>query len=134
MLQRIEELLLSGEDFAIETTLTTRSYVAMVRKAQASGYKVSLIYIWLNSPQLAIQRVAERVSNGGHNIPTHVIERRYFRGIKNLFELFMPICDYWKITDNSDEPLINIARKEGFDSIIENAELWGAINKQVYGS
>ena len=134
MLQRIEELLLSGEDFAIETTLTTRSYVAMVRKAQASGYKVSLIYIWLNSPQLAIQRVAERVSNGGHNIPTHVIERRYFRGIKNLFELFMPICDVWLVADNSDNQLTQIAINSGFENLIENEELWETINKLAYGS
>ena len=134
MLQRIEELLLSGEDFAIETTLTTRSYVAMIRKAQASGYKVSLIYIWLNSPQLAIQRVAERVSNGGHNIPTHVIERRYFRGIKNLFELFMPICDVWLVADNSDNQLTQIAINSGFENLIENEELWETINKLAYGS
>ena len=133
MLQRIEELLLLGEDFAIETTLTTRSYVTMIQRAQTLGYKVSLIYIWLNSPQLAIQRVAERVRNGGHNIPTDVIERRYFRSIKNLFELFIPICDFWTITDNSNKMLTNIARKEGFDSVIENKELWESINKQVYG-
>ncbi len=134
MLQRIEELLLSGEDFAIETTLTTRSYVTMIHKARASGYKVSLIYIWLNSPQLAIQRVAERVRNGGHNIPTDVIERRYFRGIKNLFELFMPICDVWLVADNSDNQLTQIAINSGFENLIENEELWQTINKLAYES
>jgi len=93
MLQRIEELLILGDDFAIETTFATRSYGSLLNKAKALGYKVSLIYIWLNSPQLAMQRVTERVQNGGHNIPSDVIKRRYYRGIKNFFELFMPICD-----------------------------------------
>ena len=134
MLHRIEELLSLGDDFAIETTLATRSYVSLVHRARKLGYKVSLIYIWLNSPKLAIQRVAERVKNGGHNIPTDVVERRYYRGIKNLFELFMPICDFWTIADNTDKKLIQVARKVEFDNVIENAELWERINKQVYES
>ena len=134
MLQRIDELLSLEEDFAIETTLATRSYVSLVHKAKGLGYKVSVIYIWLNSPQLAIQRVAERVKNGGHNIPSDVIIRRYFRGLKNLFELFMPICDYWAIADNTDGELTRIARKKGFEIVIENVELWDIINKHVYES
>lgn len=75
MLERIQYLLDKGESFSIETTLTTRSYVNLVRKAQNLGYIVHLIYFWLNSPQLAVDRVAERVSKGGHNIPYNVILR-----------------------------------------------------------
>lgn len=132
MLHRIEELLDLRADFAIETTLATRSYVSLVQKAQAMGYKVSLIYIWLNSPELALLRVAERVKNGGHNIPAHVVLRRYDRGIKNLFALFMPICDTWIIADNSLGELVTIARKETeFENIVENSELWLTINKQL---
>jgi len=131
MLHRIEELLGSGEDFAIETTLATRSYVQLVRRARALGYKVSLIYIWLSSPQMAMERVAERVRNGGHNIPEDVINRRYFKGLNNLFKLFMPICDTWLIADNSVKRLGIIARKEEFDNVIENHELWTVINMQV---
>ena len=134
MLQRIDELLSLGDDFAIETTLATRSYVALINKAKSLGYTVSLIYIWLNSPQLAMQRVAERVENGGHNIPSDVIKRRYYRGIKNFFELFMPVCDYWNVADNSDGILIHIAEKEGFEIAVKNVELWGIINQQVYES
>lgn len=68
-------------DFAFETTLATRSYVSLVRTAQQAGYKVKLLFIWLDSPLTATQRVADRVSEGGHNIPREIIERRYFRGI-----------------------------------------------------
>ena len=85
MLKRIDELLSERVDFAFETTLATRSYVSLIKKAQQAGYEVTLLYIWLSSPAMALRRVAKRVSKGGHNIPPDVIERRYFRGIKNLF-------------------------------------------------
>lgn len=130
MLHRIDELLHMGVDFALETTLATRSYVSLVREARSLGYVVSLIYIWLNSPDLALQRVAERVQKGGHNIPPEVVRRRYRKGVHNLFHLFMPICDTWIIADNSFGTLEPIARKESeFDNIIENHDLWSAIKK-----
>jgi len=102
MLERIHELLSRHETFAIETTLSTRSYVNLVRKAHKSGYKVVLLFFYLQSVKLAEERVAQRVSEGGHNIPAPIIERRYFAGIKNLFELFIPIVDSWIIADNSN--------------------------------
>ncbi len=133
MLHRIEELIELREDFAIETTLAIRSYVSLIRRVKPLGYKVTLIYIWLSSPQIAIQRVADRVKGGGHNIPQEVIERRYINGIKNLFNLFMPICDTWILADNTYGQLDNVARKEDFENVIENTELWAIINKQVNG-
>ena len=72
MLQRINELLRNQQNFSIETTLATRSYTRLVHRAQEQGYKVNLIYFWLSSPDLAIQRVAQRVRNGGHDIPKEV--------------------------------------------------------------
>ncbi len=133
MLHRIDELIQLREDFAIETTLATRSYVTLVHKARALGYKITLVYIWLNSPELALERVAMRVLNGGHNIPPDVVLRRYSRGIKNLFKLFMPVCDAWIVADNSLNNLHIIARRqEEFEIIIENNDLWGSICKQVY--
>lgn len=109
MLQRIEELLARQVSFAIETTLATRTYLNLVRRAQATGYRVSLLFFWLRTPELAIQRVAERVEKGGHDIPVAIIKRRYVAGIKNLFQLYMKEVDYWDIYDNSDTPRIQIA-------------------------
>ena len=86
MLQRIEELLKEDVTFAIETTLATRSYVNLVKRAQRQGYRVNLLYFWLSSPELAMRRVAERVSKGGHDIPEEIIRRRYTAGINNLFK------------------------------------------------
>lgn len=94
MLQRINELLRNQQNFSIETTLATRSYTRLVHRAQEQGYKVNLIYFWLSSPDLAIQRVAQRVRNGGHDIPKEVVLRRYQAGIDN-FSIF--ICLVWTI-------------------------------------
>lgn len=110
MLQRIGELLDRNETFSIETTLATKSYINLIHKAQAKGYRVHLIYFWLETPELAIQRVAERVRNGGHNIPIEVIQRRYAAGIRNLFNIFMSEVDLWMIYDNSRTPRTFIAK------------------------
>ena len=110
MLLRIDELLASDETFSIETTLATRSYSELVKRAQEKGYKVTLLYFWLNSPKLAVERVARRVREGGHNIPKDVIYRRYEKGLKNLFNIFIPIVDSWMIVDNGVEPREIIAK------------------------
>ena len=101
MLQRIEELLPREESFSIETTLASRSYINLIHRAHAKGYRVSLVFFWLNSPELAIQRVAERVNKGGHDIPESIIRRRYVSGISNLFNLYASEVDSWSIYDNS---------------------------------
>ena len=99
MLTRIDELIKDHVDFAIETTLSTRSYVSMVLDAQKKGYRVTLLYVWLESSELAVERVAARVAEGGHNIPTDIIHRRYQRGIHNLLNLYIPIIDFWVVAN-----------------------------------
>ncbi len=111
MLQRMDDLLSEGADFAFETTLATRSYVRFIEQAHAKGYFVTLLYFWLPTPQQAVERVATRVLEGGHDIPKSVIYRRYGNGLKNLTSLYIPVCDYWVIYDNSsaDEEVKTIA-------------------------
>jgi len=92
MLKRIDELLAAKVSFSIETTLATRSYTRLIKRAQSEGYKVSLIYFWLNSPELAVNRVLQRVNEGGHNVPLDVIYRRYQAGINNLFQIIYGVC------------------------------------------
>jgi predicted ABC-type ATPase len=115
MLNRIDELLEQNKSLTIETTLATRSYARLIQKAHQKGYNVILLYFWLNSPELAIERVATRVRNGGHNIPADIIRRRYNKSICNLFRIFLPICDVWNIYDNSDNPRKAIASGVGKD-------------------
>ncbi|WP_332913099.1 zeta toxin family protein [Algoriphagus boritolerans] len=88
MLRRIKLLLESGENFAFETTLSTKSYVNFIEKAKAENYQVTCLFFWLNSVELAISRVETRVKEGGHNIPEDVIRRRYKHGLKNFFQSF----------------------------------------------
>lgn len=101
MLRRINELLAADESFSIETTLATKSYINLVRRAHAKGYLVHLLFFWLENEELAKARVAARVSSGGHNIPDDVVERRYHAGLYNLFERFLPEVDIWVMYDNS---------------------------------
>lgn len=132
MLERIRYLLSKGESFSIETTLATRSYINLVKKAQDLGYIVHLIYFWLESPQLAISRVAERVSKGGHNIPKEVILRRYKKGIENMLHLFMNEVDIWAIYDNSAYKRERIAfGGKQIDMVINDKEKLNKIKSYV---
>lgn len=110
MLQRIKDLLSHDESFSIETTLSTRSYYRLIEKAHRQGYNVTLLYFWLHSPELALQRVAERVSKGGHNVAEHIVRRRYYEGIRNFFNIYAPMVDYWTLVDNSEVPRVIVAK------------------------
>lgn len=133
MLERIKYLLKSGEDFAFETTLATKSYTHFIKEAQNLGYSVSLLFFWLNSPELAINRVKLRVAEGGHDIPEDVIRRRYDNGLKNFFTLYQSIVDHWMLIDNSGTPYKLIAEaKSEFTNVI-NIETWGKLKSLYYG-
>lgn len=112
MLKRMDEMLGLKEDFAIETTLATKSYTNFIRRAQREGYFVTLLYFWLNSPEMAIKRVEQRVRFGGHHVPDDVVIRRYYAGMRNLFSLYVPISDYWLLVDNTVDPYQMIAEGE----------------------
>jgi predicted ABC-type ATPase len=101
MRNRMDALMSDGADFAFETTLATRYYTRFIRMAQERGYFVSLLYFWLPSAEQAVERVARRVAEGGHNVPPEVVRRRYYRGMRYLTSLYTPLCDYWVIYDNS---------------------------------
>lgn len=113
MLKRIDELFDNKENFAFETTLATKSYKNKIAYAQEQGYKVVLLFFWLRKVEMAIERVAMRVSEGGHNIEEEVIRRRYKNGVQNLFRLYLTAVDEAMIYDNSDGESELIAEKIG---------------------
>ncbi len=126
MLNRINELLYENVNFAFETTLSTRSYKNKIIEAKKNGYRVTLLFFWLQNMELAKERVKTRVLEGGHNIEPEVIERRYMRGIRNLFDIYLPIVDGALIFDNSEgkhelfadkqiDGLLNIVNQEKFN-------------------
>ncbi|KUG26810.1 hypothetical protein ASZ90_003326 [hydrocarbon metagenome] len=86
----------------------------------------------MNSPKLAIERVKDRVKKGGHSVQSNVIKRRYFKGIINLFQKYMPICDYWLIIDNSKEkPELISEGKKRLEIKVFNKQIWEEI-KSIY--
>lgn len=130
MLNRINELLEKNESFAFETTLSTRSHKTKILKAKEQGYTVTLLFFWLENSELAIERVETRVKEGGHNIPKDVIKRRYSKGIKNLFEMYLEIVDGTLIFDNSYGKHELIAQKiEHEKMLIFNPEKFTQLKK-----
>ena len=101
MLDWMRDLAKERRDFAFETTLSARTYAPWLKGLKASGYEVYLYYYWLESAELAVSRVAERVLAGGHHIPDADVRRRYGRSVKNFLDLYRPIADYWEVMDNS---------------------------------
>ena len=129
MLMRIQYLLEKGSDFSIETTLATRSLVGVIQEARSRGYTVTLLYLWVQAPEIAIQRVKDRVASGGHNIPEKVLRRRYVTGIKYLFDIYMPLCDRWMIGDNTIPPFTLVAEGDKKRIIIKDEEKFKKIRK-----
>ena len=129
MLLKVRYLLKRNEDFAVETTLATRTLLKIVKAAQDAGYTVTLLYFWLNSPELAIARVKARVAAGGHNIPEETIRRRYHVGIDYFFNIYAPISERWILADNSQIPFRVIAEGSKNDVInIKDEETYKKIH------
>ncbi|MBD5234622.1 MAG: AAA family ATPase [Bacteroidales bacterium] len=118
MIQRINFLLSQHKTFAIETTLATRSYANLVIEAHRQGYQVVLLFFWLSSPEMAIERVRKRVSEGGHNIPTETIIRRYWLGLQNFFNIFVPIVDSWMFFENINQTILLADDKSVIDQVL----------------
>lgn len=130
MLMKIRYLLNKQRDFAVETTLATRTLLKTAKMAQKAGYTVTLLYFWLNSPELAIERVKARVATGGHNIPEETIRRRYQVGIDYFFHYYAPICERWILADNSQIPFRVIAEGSRSDVVnIKDEETYAKILK-----
>lgn len=117
MLRRIDELIEKNENFAFETTLATKSHQYKIERAKQKGYSATLLFFWLQNIDLAKERVKVRVSEGGHDIEADVIERRYIRGIRNLFDIYLPIADNVLILDNSFSKPSLIAKKHINDEL-----------------
>lgn len=130
MIQRIESLVGQRKTFAIETTLATRSYAALVHKVHDLGYNVVLLFFWLPSPEIAVKRVAKRVSEGGHNIPSETICRRYWLGLQNFFEIFIDIVDSWSFYDNLNTPVELANDDEIFQSETFNGIKKSCLNRK----
>jgi len=126
LLDEWDRLVAANADFAIETTLSSRSLAPRIVRMREAGYQFQRVFVWLESVDLAIERVAERVRQGGHDIPEAVIRRRYLAGARNLFSLYIPITDTWRVFDNTrlaDMSLVATGGKRE-RTLIYNPVIW----------
>ena len=93
MLEMIDACVQRGESFAFETTLSGRGYARMIPRWQEMGYWVTLIFLRVSSPEVTIERVRQRVSEGGHDVPEDVIRRRFHSGLENFQDIYRDLVD-----------------------------------------
>ena len=124
LLDWMHDLAGKQKDFAFETTLAARTYAHWLGELRQSGYQVFLFYYWLDSPELAIRRVAERVRAGGHHISDEDVRRRYGRSVKNFLELYRPVADFWEVMDNSYGQRELLAMGTPQDEAIADPNIW----------
>jgi predicted ABC-type ATPase len=102
MLSEIQRRIRKGESFAFETTLSGHVYARQIPRWRNAGYRVKLIFLGLPDPEIAIARVAARVAQGGHNVGSTVVRRRFHSGLRNFQDIYMGLVDEWWWYDNSD--------------------------------
>ena len=120
MLTHMHAMVAARRSFAFETTLAARTYARWLGELKQAGYAVHLFYYWLESPDTAIGRVAERVRSGGHFVPDETIRRRYTRSVRNFLELYRPIVTTWQVRDNTyGESRLIAFNNSYFDTIVE---------------
>ncbi len=128
MLNRINNLIESNQSFAFETTLSGLTYIKIIEKAKENGFVVTLFFVFLESAEMATDRVAFRVKKGGHHIPQNVIERRYIKGIKNLPKYAAIVQNWYLLNNSSDKYLMAAKNVNGIKEIL-NFDLY----KKLFG-
>jgi len=130
MLERIHYLAKKRVDFAFETTLASRTFAPWISELLKTGYAFHLVFLWLPNEEFAVDRVAERVRMGGHNVPEETIRRRYHAGIRNFFRLYRPLSDTWFFYDNSgSEPRLVACGEREQELLVNDSAIWHNIKK-----
>ena len=109
MLGRIHEHVARGESFAFETTLSGRGYATLIPRWRRHGYRVTLFFLRLPAPEVAIARVRQRVLEGGHDVPEEIVRRRFGAGWRNWERLYKSLVDDWAVYDNSGHTPVLLA-------------------------
>lgn len=131
MLKRIDDLIKQGTDFAFETTLSGKNYLKLITKLHKNDYQVNLIFLYLDSPKEAKKRVAYRVKMGGHFIADEDVERRYYRGLRNLVDEYLDFVDYAVVIDATSTERNLILKKSKKQLKVLSKELWERINQKI---
>jgi predicted ABC-type ATPase len=134
MLKRFHSCIAENKSFIFESTVSGLAYRRHLIHAKQIGYEICLVFLWLLNHEQAVKRVAQRVRQKGHNIDKDVIIRRYYKGIKNLLDLYLPIVDTALILDNSGQEAgvrKVIAKKDSDLFIVEDREIWEKMHRSV---
>lgn len=132
MMRRLKKLAAARASFAFETTLASRTFAPWLADLKASGYRMHVVFLWLPSAEVAMDRVAERVRLGGHDVPEDTIRRRYRAGWANFCELYQPLADSWQVIDNSvvGRPRLIAIGQGQRTQVVRNKALWDLIRPQ----
>jgi predicted ABC-type ATPase len=131
LLERIHELATQKIDFAFETTLSGHTYLPFLKSCKTSGYHIHLHFLWLETVDLALARIADRVSKGGHDIPESVVRRRFSKGLRNLFHLYRPVLDSWIVFDNTGADPLPVAASRGDNVMVYDKAVFDKIAQEV---
>ncbi len=130
MLRQMRELRDLRASFAFESTLASRSFARFLKLCGESGYEVWLTYVWVPSPDVSVSRVAKRVLAGGHNVPEPDVRRRWKRSALNLFSLYIPLADFWRVWVNKEvvgHQLVAGGIRQATEFVVDDAT-WHALN------
>jgi predicted ABC-type ATPase len=130
LIERMRELVRDGDSFALESTLSGKSHLRYLQQCKERGWRITLLYFWLKSPEVAVARVAHRVSEGGHDIPSEVVHRRYYAGLSNLLNSYLPLADEVEIYDNTDrQRVLIVERREGGILLVHDSRRWAMMKR-----
>ena len=129
MLRHIADLAAARKDFAFETTLASKTFAPFLRRMIKRGYRTHLLYAWVRSPDIAVERVRARVASGGHRVAEETVRRRYVRSVRNLFHLYLPLAESWEVLDNSMPGQATIIASGGItqDMIVHDRAVWSQL-------
>ena len=120
LLKQIDEFAERRVDFAFETTLAGKTYIALLRRLKRQGYVIHLFFLWIPNVDLAIARIKNRVAEGGHDVPTPDVRRRFSRSARNFFNVYRSLLDVWMLFDNSTaRPSLIAEEKHGKLTIVD---------------
>lgn len=129
VLRQIHDFIKEEVDFAFETTLSGKSYINLFKHLKEKGYKLNLYFLWIPTPSLAIARIKERVSEGGHHVPSQDVRRRFVRSIDNFFNLYEPLLDSWLLFNNAESLPILVAKRKNGQILVVDEKLFARIKE-----
>jgi predicted ABC-type ATPase len=131
LLKQIHEFAERRADFAFETTLAGKTYLALLRRLRQQGYAIHLFFLWIPSVELALVRIRERVAKGGHDVPVTDVRRRFGRSVQNFWRAYRPLLDSWMVFNTSTAPPALIAKEESGKLTVADADVFTRVFKNA---